>query len=129
MDFAASHSAPAGVLNPSTASTAVLPAMRPPLESVVRSPSSGREITAQTPSAIFSRVPNGSRATVWPRDSAAQTRRAPAGITDAASARWQAQVTVFPRNVRRSNVMAAPFFPLSPEDGGKDYTSAPDSDR
>jgi hypothetical protein len=56
----------------------VRPAMMPPFDSVVRWPLRGVEINAQTPSATFSRDPNGSRAMTSPSGDCAQARREPA---------------------------------------------------
>src|SRR4051812_49103289 len=75
--------------------------MRPPFDIVVRSPLSGVEIIAHTPSATFSRLPNGSRATTSPSDEA-QSARAALGIADAASARCAAHEPQVARNSRRS---------------------------
>jgi hypothetical protein len=68
---------------------------------VVRSPVSGVEMSAHTPSATRSRLPKGSRATTVPNGDAAQARRKALGITDAASARWAAQLAEVERNSRR----------------------------
>src|SRR5690348_5388229 len=79
--------------------------MRPPFEIVVRSPPRGLETSAHTPSAILSRLPNGSRTTVLPSGDEAHARRRAAGITEAASERWATHVPEETRNSRRESAI------------------------
>src|SRR3954470_12530214 len=75
--------------------------MMPPFDSVVRSPLSGVEIRAHTPSLTFSRFPNGSRATTRPYGERVHAARAAAGMSVPASARCAAQLPVLARNSLR----------------------------
>src|SRR5438067_6009455 len=79
--------------------------MRPPLQSVVRSPPNGVETSAHTPSVTRSRVPTGSRATTVPNGRRAHAARSGAGSAAAASARCAAQLPVCARKSRRESDM------------------------